>query len=76
MRTDMVEWTRAALRPDSHRNGRCLIFSCASATLKASNNLIYMSSLTEVISSAVVIATQSQLRDYRSQHNVKAEQCF
>lgn len=40
-----------------------MIFSSAAATLKAFNNLIYMSSLTEVRSRAVVIATQSPLKD-------------
>lgn len=56
-------------------------FSFATATMKPFNNLIYMSSLTEIISSAVVIALQSQLKDYvptgvGAKHNGEAEQCF
>lgn len=54
-------WT--VLHPDGCWNGGCVTFSYAAATLKAFNNLIYMSSLTEVTSCAVVIATQSQLKD-------------
>lgn len=53
--------------------------------LKLFNRLIYMSvtdsSLTEIISSAVVIAMQSQLKDYVStgvgaKHNREAQQCL
>lgn len=54
-------WT--LLRPDGGRNGGRAILRSAAATSKAFNNLIYMSSLPEVTSPAVVMATQSQLKD-------------
>lgn len=58
-----------------------VILSCATATMTPLINLIYMSSLTEIISSAVVIALQSQLKDYvltgaGAKHNGEALQCF
>lgn len=61
---------------DASLNGGRVIFSSTAATLKAFNNLIYMSSLPEVTSPAVVIATQSQLRDYGSKHSVKGRTLF
>lgn len=59
----------------------CVTLSCATATMTPLINLIYMSSLTEIISSAVVIALQSQLKDYvltgaGAKHNGEALQCF
>lgn len=76
-------WT--PLYPDHLGEGRRVMFSSAAATVKPFNSLIYMSvagsGLTEIISSAVVIAMQSQLKDYaptgdEATHNREAQQCF